>query len=281
MKKFRKYLIKTDPFDPDVLTNLLWTLEINGITEEENSIIVYLDENSPENSKTITDLLNSMKENNQINSFFMSEDLIEDKNWNEEFERNTNVVEINERIAIKPTFKKFNPKQGQLVIQIDPKMSFGTGEHETTKLVLTLLEKYVPKNGKVLDVGSGTGVLAIASVLLGADFAFGVDNDEWCLLNGNENVQLNKVEDKVKIILGTISDIEENNFDLVIANINKHILMGLDKDISLKISETGKLILSGLLNKDENDILEIYSNAGFKLIEKLQMNEWIALVFKK
>jgi ribosomal protein L11 methyltransferase len=159
-------------------------------------------------------------------------------------------------------------------------MSFGTGEHATTKLVIQLIDKYVKSGEKVLDVGSGTGVLAISTVLLGAQKAIGIDNDEWCLLNGSENVKANNLENKVEIRLGELKDLPETGFDLIVANINKHILVDIAKEIKVKIKKTGKIILSGLLNTDENDILKIYSDLNLELIDKAAMDEWIALVFK-
>ena len=130
------------------------------------------------------------------------------------------------------------------------------------------------------DVGSGTGVLGICTVMLGAKNAIGIDNDEWCLLNGNENVKANNLEEKVSIRLGELTDIDENDFDLIVANINKNILLDIAPVLKSKIKKTGTLILSGLLFSDENDIIKTYSALNLRLKEKSAMDEWIALVFK-
>jgi ribosomal protein L11 methyltransferase len=143
-----------------------------------------------------------------------------------------------------------------------------------------MIEKHITPGVSVLDVGTGTGVLAIAAVKLGAKDAIAIDNDEWCYDNGIENAQQNSVSDKVKIMLGEVKDVSKKDFQLVLANINKHILIDIAQDIRNHLDENGMLILSGLLHTDHDDILEKYSSLGLRLIDKSQMNEWMSLVFK-
>ncbi len=281
MKEHKQFNISATPFNPDVISGILWQLDIEGIAEYENSLSVYAEQNGKVSVAEISSLLNSLKKQNMIESFTIDETSVEEKNWNEEWEKTIDVIEVNDKIVIKPTFRDYSSKQGQLVITIDPKMSFGTGEHETTKLVLNLLEKYIDKGIKVLDVGSGTGVLSIASSLLGAEEVLGIDNDEWCLDNGLENVQLNNVENKVKIKLAEIYDVDEKPFDLILANINKHILIDIVDKISRLTKNYGKAILSGLLVEDKTEIVKLYSSKGFSLVEEKILGEWIALVFQK
>ena len=223
MKTHKQFNITATPFNSDILSGLLWQLEIDGITEHENSLSIYANDKSNISVIQISDILNSLKGQDLIESFSIDETSVEEKNWNEEWEKTIDVIEVNDKLVIKPTFRDYTSKPGQLVITIDPKMSFGTGEHETTKLVLNLLDKYIDKEMRVLDVGSGTGVLSIAASLLGAKHVLGIDNDEWCLENGLENVGLNNVDDRVDIKLTEITGVEEEPFDLILANINKHI----------------------------------------------------------
>jgi len=281
MKTYKEFKITTTPFEIDTVSGVLWQLDIEGINEFDNYLTVFVNEKKLVTKEDIQKILNSIVDQRLIESFSIEEETIEDKNWNEEYEKNVPVVEVTDRIVIKPSFKDYNPKPEQIIITIDPKMSFGTGGHDTTKLVIQLIEKYVKGGETVLDVGSGTGVLAISTILLGAQKAIGIDNDEWCLLNGNENVQANNLEDKVEIRLAELKDVPENNFDLIVANINKHILIDIASELESKIKKTGTLILSGLLNIDEEDIVKIYSSLNLKLSEKTAMDEWIALVFEK
>jgi len=279
MKHYKQFGIQTEPQNNETISGLLWQLDLSGITETDNGLIAYADETKIVSAKNIRLILDKAIQENIIKKYDLTEEEFEDKNWNEEYEKKVRVIEVSDKIVIKPSFKEYQKKEGQIIITIDPKMSFGTGEHETTRLVLLMIEKHIKKDDYVLDVGTGTGVLAIASVLLGAEKSIGIDNDEWCLLNGSENVKLNGLEDKVEIELAELNQLAQKDFDLIVANINKHILLEICGDFRTKIKQTGRLILSGLLFSDESEILEKYSSFGFSLVEKNQMNEWISLVF--
>ena len=158
-------------------------------------------------------------------------------------------------------------------------MSFGTGEHQTTKLIIQFLEKYVEKGMKVLDVGTGTGILSITAIKLGADSATAIDNDEWCLENIQENCNLNNVSDKIFIKISELESVEEKDFDLILANIQKNVLQDIAGEIIKRLKKNGLVILSGLLIEDEKDIKEKYNE--LKLIDKKQMGEWLSLVLRK
>jgi ribosomal protein L11 methyltransferase len=132
---------------------------------------------------------------------------------------------------------------------------------------------------KVLDVGSGTSILGIACIKLGAENVIAIDNDEWCFSNGKENCELNSVTKKVDVRLGEIKDIAEKKFDLITANIQKNVLVEIAGELKKRINKGGILILSGLLFTDENDILKTYTGLGFTFQEKKSLDEWIALSF--
>lgn len=280
MKKFIQYRILTTPQNNELISGMLWQFDFAGITEVDNGLNVFVDPGKIVSEYEISTVLEAAKNESFITEYSIQTEIIEDKNWNEEYERNVKVIEVSDRIVIKPSFKEYIANEDQHVITIDPKMSFGTGEHETTRLILVLLDKYIEKDNFVLDVGSGTGILAIASVMLGAKRAIGIDNDEWCLLNGNENVKLNSLEKKVEIRQGEIDQIIEKDFDIVLANINKHILLEITSAIKNRIKKTGKLILSGLLESDADEIISKYSLSQFEVIERKQLGDWIAIVFK-
>ncbi|MCX6174689.1 MAG: 50S ribosomal protein L11 methyltransferase [Ignavibacteriales bacterium] len=280
MKTYKKFLITSEPPNNELVSGLLWQLDIDGINETDEGIVAFASSSKNITRDDIGNILKEMISERLIESFYISEETLEDKNWNEEYEKNVRVIEVTEKIVIKPSFKKYISKPDQIIITIDPKMSFGTGEHATTRLVLQLIEKYIHGGEKVLDVGSGTAVLGISTVMLGAASALCIDNDEWCLLNGKENVKANNLEEKVEIRLAEIQQVEEKEFDLIAANINKHILLDIAEELKIKIKKSGVLILSGLLIIDENDIVEKYTRLQFKLIEKNTMDEWCALVFQ-
>ncbi len=280
MKNYKEFKITTKPLNNELVSGLLWQLDIDGINETDSGLIVFADTTKDISRDDVEKILTGMIHENLIDEFTIEEETFEDKNWNEEYEKKVNVIEVTDRIVIKPSFKEYSPKPNQIIITIDPKMSFGTGEHATTKLVLQLIEKYVTAGDKVLDVGSGTGVLAISSVMLGAKSALGIDNDEWCLLNGNENVTANNLEGKVEIRMAEINQISETGFDLIVANINKHILLEIAASIKTKSIKNGRLILSGLLRTDKEEILQMYTKLGYGLLDSADMDEWCALVFQ-
>jgi ribosomal protein L11 methyltransferase len=159
-------------------------------------------------------------------------------------------------------------------------MSFGTGDHQTTKICLTFIEKYLKPGMKVLDAGSGTAILGIAAAKLGAEKVIAFDIDEWCYNNGIENTLLNNVNGKVAIEKCELKDIQEKDFDLIIANIQKNILLELADGFIERLKPNGILVLSGLLEVDREAINEKYSTFGFIEIDYLKMDEWIGIVLK-
>ena len=281
MKKYKEFTITAEPFNSEILSSILWELEITGINEEVGCLKVFAEEDSNLTPEKISSFLKKLQNEKLLFNFTVEENVLEEKNWNEEWERSINVIEVSDRIVIKPTFREYYAKPGQIVISIDPKMSFGTGEHQTTKLMLQLIEKYVEPGMRILDVGSGTGVLAIAAVKLGAASAVAVDNDEWCFSNGKESCELNKVSDKIDVRLGVVQNVSEKDFDIILANIQKNVLMEISKELVNRLSGNGKLVLSGLLQYDESDIKEEYEKLRLKFIDKQDMGEWIAVVFEK
>jgi len=280
LKYYKEFVVSSEPFIPEIISSVLWQLEITGVSEEVNCIKVFAEGSSTLSSEDLSNELEKLVVQKVLLNYIVEENLIEDKNWNEEWEKSLNIIKVSDRIVVKPTFREYSKAAGEIVINIVPKMSFGTGEHQTTKLVIQLLEKYLEPGARLLDIGSGTGILSIVAVKLGAKSAIAVDNDEWCFENGNENCALNGVEEKIKIVLGEIKDIHENDFDLIAANIQKNILILIAEEIKLKMNKKGMVILSGLLMNDEEDIVQVYKKFGFELVEKKQMDEWISLVMK-
>ena len=280
MKKYKEFLITAEPFNSELLSGVLWESNISGINEEVNCIKVFSDDLSL-SIEELKDRLQKLKNEKLLFSFTIEENIYENKNWNEEWEQSINVIEVTNKIVIKPTFRDYNSKAGQVVLTIDPKMSFGTGEHQTTKLVLMLLEKYTSSGARVLDVGSGSGILAIASIKLGARYAKALDIDEWCFDNAVENSKLNNVSDSIEVIKGEITDIKESDFDMILANIQKNILIDIAPEIYNRLKPGGITILSGLLDYDEADIKTEFTALGLSFLEIKSLDSWIALVFQK
>jgi ribosomal protein L11 methyltransferase len=279
MKKYFSYKIFSKPFNPELLSGIMWNFDITGLLENDDHISVFTSDISADTEKQFNEAMIKLKDEKVLESFRIEKEILEDQNWNKLWEKSREIIRVSDRIVIKPSFKNYEAKENEIVLIIDPKMSFGTGEHQTTKLVLRLLEKIVNPGMKVLDVGSGTGILAITAIKLGAKKAVAVDFDEVCLENCKENCAINNVENSVEVITGEINDVNEKDFDLIIANIQKNVLIEIAGKIKSKLNHNGIVILSGLLESDKDDIEKKYCSLGFATIEIEHMDEWIAIVF--
>lgn len=203
---------------------------------------------------------------------------IEQVNWNEVWESNFQPILVNDQCYIRAEFHEKKPEIPYEVI-IQPKMSFGTGHHETTHLMVEYILEVDLKDKSVLDMGCGTSILGILAKMRGAKYVEGIDIDEWSIENSIENAERNQVELTVK--LGDASILGETTFDTIIANINKNILMAdIPKYVEVLHSTHGELLLSGLMYFDFDDIVAKCEECGLELISKKQRNEWIALHFK-
>ena len=210
-----------------------------------------------------------------------SEQEIEDENWNstweaESFER----VDIEGRIVIRAPHHPAPTDPATIDVIVTPKMSFGSGHHHTTRMMCRhILES--KSAGRALDVGCGTGVLSIAALKCGAEWVDAIDIDIWSTESAREAAELNAINQKMEIILGTVELIEGRTYDLVMANINRNIIL---KDIAryeAALNAGGTLLLSGFLEGDVDDILAAANSLNLKLVTKLQEEEWVALKLTK
>jgi len=280
MKSYREFIITTEPFNVEILSSILWELNIDGINEEVNCIKVFAQDESV-TTGAIESELELLRENKLLREYSVQENFIVEKNWNEEWEKSREIIHVTDKIVIKPTFKDYSAQKGEIVLTLDPKMSFGTGDHQTTKICLSFIEKYIKPGSIILDAGSGTAILAIAAAKLGAQRVIAFDIDEWCYENGIENTQLNEVTDTVVVRRCELTDIKENDFDLIIANIQKNILLELAEGFKSRIKQGGLIILSGLLEMDKEPVVSSYEQSGFEELDFMQLDDWIGIVLKK
>lgn len=279
-KSYKEFLITAEPLNVEIISSVLWTLNIEGISEEINCIKVFTHDETI-NEESIRSLLTELKKNNLIQNFDIQENTFYEKNWNEEWEKSREVIKVSERIIIRPSFKEYAPNENEIIVTLDPKMSFGTGEHATTKICIKFLEQYLKPDFRVLDAGSGTAILSIVAAKLGASKVIAFDIDEWSLLNGTENIKLNQVENVVDVRMCELKDVMENDFDLIVANIQRNVLTELAEGLINKLKNNGIIILSGLLESDRQTIYDKYSLLGLKEIDFYQIDEWIGIVFRK
>jgi ribosomal protein L11 methyltransferase len=208
-----------------------------------------------------------------------SKSIIKEENWNAIWESNFEPVRVGDFVGILANFHPpFDPPV-QYEIHITPKMSFGTGHHGTTFTVMQMMEEMDFKGKSVYDFGTGTGILAILAEKLGAADVLGVDNDDWCIENANENLQNN--DSKVIVIKKVVSAIQNRTFDIILANVNRHIIEANMVELT-NISKVGSLlVLSGLLIEDQSDMIQLANLNGWKFHQQKHMNGWISLLFSR
>lgn len=279
-KSYQKIIIRTFPFNPELLTGILMIFEFLGIEERENELVCYFNKFTEEDLSTLNQLLNNLKKESLIERFEIYQSSIEQRNWNEEWEKTIQPIKVSDRIVIKPSFRDYEKKEGEIVISIDPKMSFGTGYHQSTRIMIRLIERHIQNGYKVLDVGTGTGILSIVSLKLGAAKVIACDIDEVVVENFYENLAQNGITNNCVFIAGTIKEINEKDFNLVLVNIQKNILIDIAKDIVERTKKGGLVILAGLLVEDQDEIREIYRSLNLKFIETEIEDEWIGVVFQ-
>jgi ribosomal protein L11 methyltransferase len=207
------------------------------------------------------------------------EGIVPKVNWNEEWEKNYDPIEVDQLVYVRASFHAQQPGF-QYEIVINPKMSFGTGHHATTFQLLSMQGKIDHQGKRVLDVGSGTGILAIMAHLLGAKQVEAFDIDSWCVDNGNENFELNGVTTRMG--LGTIREVQpQGPYELILANINKNVLLDELAIYSSLLTSQGLLLLSGFYSEDIQDLVQAASAQGLSLTMQTTKDNWAALCLQK
>ena len=211
-------------------------------------------------------------------SLTYSKSIIKEENWNAIWESNFEPVRVGDFVGIRAHFHPTFEPAVQFEIKITPKMSFGTGHHATTFSVMQMME-HVSFSGKsVYDFGTGTGVLAILAEKLGASQVLAVDNDDWCIENANENILNN--DSKVILIKKVDTAYQDSHFDIILANVNRHIIEANMHELTQVAHLGTDLILSGLLIEDQEDTIKLATEKGWNFVKSQPLNGWVSLLFK-
>ena len=270
------YDFNVSPKDPvtEMLIAQLGHIGFESFVENERGVIAYI-QKKDWNSNKVEDLylLNS----NEFDITFKYSE-IEQTNWNKEWEKNFNPIQVNGQVSIRAPFHD-NPSLNFDIV-IEPKMSFGTGHHETTHMMVQHLLALDLKNKKVLDMGCGTGILAIFAEMKGAQPTDAIDIDSWCYQNSLENVQRNGCK-YITVLEGDSSLLKGKEYDVVIANINRNILLSDMKIYTDCLREKGVLLLSGFYKEDISIIESEVIKHGLVLDKMIQKNNWVALKYMK
>ncbi len=271
-----EYNFTITPLEPwrEIFLALLSECEFESFEDTESGMNAYVKKDSDNENEVLEriQILNEAKI-----EYIKTE--IEQVNWNEIWESGFQPILVNDQCYIRAEFHPERPEIPYEIV-IQPKMSFGTGHHETTHLMVEYLVELDLEDKDVLDMGCGTSILAILAKKRGAKYVEAIDIDEWATENSEENAERNNVE--LNIRLGDAGILGDKTFDTIIANIQRNILMeDVPKYAKVLNFAEGELILSGLMEQDFDDIVEVCSQNGLKFISKKQRNEWIALRFVK
>ena len=269
-----EYRFKTKPLQPvsDILIAELGEVGFESFVEEEEGLRAYIQK--VDWNDDILIIINIL--NNPL--FDISYDFkeIEQENWNKTWEKNFNQIQVGDQCVVRAPFH--NKPKVAFDIVIEPKMSFGTGHHETTYMMLQHILNHDFKDKSVLDMGSGTGVLAILAAKKGAKTVDAIDIDNWCYLNAKENTERNQCNE-VNVYEGDSSLLSGKKYDIILANINRNILLKDIPNYVKALNEKGLLFLSGFYREDIPMITEKCNEQGLKFEINSENNNWVAVKY--
>lgn len=260
----------------DAVQETLFRLGSTGLLEEPTRLIAYFKTAQYSNVNKLTELLRrSTQCRIEINK-------IPAQDWESEWKKNFKPRKISRRFVVRPSWEKYSKKKNELVLVIDPKMSFGTGTHETTQLVIQLMERYA-KKGFVLDIGTGTGILAIAAAKLDHKKIYAFDVDENSYENAMENIKRNRCAPRINVWKGHVQQLPSHwpdKYDMILANIQKNVILEILDTMRSLLSHTGTLLISGILTGEDDSMRHAFADHGLKLVESKQDGEWVAYALK-
>ena len=311
--KWTEVLIKVDPQAVEAVTDILYGLGAQGVAidepvdvqklredelywdyidekllendTEETKIMAYFSEeetNLPEKIAVIREKIRNLTEFGlSIGSGTVELSNVNQEDWESAWKQYFKPVHVTDRIVVKPEWEEYSPQEGEIVIEIDPGMAFGTGTHETTSMCINQIEKNLKSGDTVIDIGCGSGILSMAAVLLGAEKATGVDLDPVAVRVALENVELNNLQDKIEILHGNLTDVIREKADIVVANIMADIILILLEDVREFIKDDGLFISSGIIQEKRAAVEARLLEKNFSIVEVETKGEWCAITAQK
>ncbi len=264
--------------DPDIKPVEKWE-NTDEIRQDDIAVTGYIPENkqSRKHLKIIREKLIGLEKECGIFSKSICR-TIDEQDWSESWKKFFHPFKITKKIVIKPSWQDYDANFDDIVIEIDPGMAFGTGTHPTTALCISMIEKYMKKGDKFLDIGTGSGILMITAARLGAQKVFGIDNDEVAIDIAEKNLLLNEIENKnFKVMTGNLTDKVDEKFDFVAANILTETIMVLLDTLKSVLKKKSIFICSGIIEKNKNRVVEKMVASGFEIANTLKQEEWVSI----
>jgi ribosomal protein L11 methyltransferase len=271
-----EYVFNVEPKEPatEILIAELGFVGFESFVENDNGVTAYI-QKEEWNAEILQGISILSSEEFSIN---FTEKEIEQTNWNSEWEKNFEPIQVDELVSIRAPFHE-NPNLKYDIV-IEPKMSFGTGHHETTHMMVQHLINLDLENKATLDMGCGTGILAIFAEMKGAKPLDGIDIDNWCYLNSIENAERNNCK-HISFYEGDANLLKDQKYDVIIANINRNILLNDMATYTKCLNDNGTLLLSGFYKEDIPTIDNEVSKHGLTLKNTLERNNWVSLKYLK
>lgn len=273
--RYIEYNFTIEPRDPaaEILIAELGLFGFESFVETETGLLAYIP--SKEHSEDVINEIQILKSDEFIVEYSVK--TIEQTNWNEEWEKNFTPINVDNKVYVRAPFHDASTMDYEIVIE--PKMSFGTGHHETTHMMIQHLLDLDLTHKSVLDMGCGTGILAIFAAMKNARPVDAIDIDEWCVENTNENIEKNNCE-FISVFLGDAHLLKNQKYDIIIANINRNILLQDLASYKRCINSNGILLLSGFYTEDEPLLQSKAKELEFEFLKKLERNNWLSLQFR-
>ena len=270
----RKPGVYWELFDPKMLDAMPEDVLVKGWFE--------LNEQTPDVIGNVKQRLSELKNDEFIDYGTLELDMqnVADEDWSENWKKYYKPFRIGSHLVVKPTWEPYEAQEDDLIIELDPGMAFGTGTHETTNMCMQLLEKHLQDGMRVMDVGTGSGILAIAAARLGAKDILAIDIDPAAVKVAIENVELNGVKDQVRVVVGDLCKSEAMPCDLAVANIVADAICMLAGPLTRHLEKDRLLICSGIIREREQDVMNAATEAGYTLFDRIEKGEWVALALK-
>ncbi len=255
-----------------------------SILEAESVVVkgyLLVDERLPKLLKSIREQLDLLQEYFDDYRGEITLTKIRERDWANAWKAYYQPVKVSDSIVIKPSWEDYLPKNNEIIVELDPGMAFGTGTHPSTVMCIKGIEKYLNAGQRVIDVGTGSGILAITAAKLGASHVLALDLDPLAVKVASANIKLNNVDKTVQVALGNLLMGIDTKVDIIVANIVADVVIDMSNQVPELLTDDGFFIASGIIDSRQQDVISQFEKVGLEIVDKFQQEGWIALIVRK